>query len=89
MVLTAEEVYDIEHHRRFYLRGRGGLGPPMGGGNIIRRKGIMVYGCRVCVRIDERKPDEQLLSSLYYPSPTVIIEWVVLYFYPGSSFLLS
>ena len=41
----------------------------------------MVYGRRICVSIDKLEADEQLLSSLYYPYPTVKIEYVVLSLY--------
>ena len=69
--------------KRFYLRGKGGQGPPLGGRNMIRRKGnIIVFGRRYCLSIDKRKADQQLLSSLYYPYlTTIIIEQEVLYFY--------
>ena len=47
---------------------------PQGGRNIIRRKGIMVYGHRYSVNIDKLEADQQILSSFYHPYPTVIID---------------
>ena len=57
------------------------VGTPLEGGNIIRRKGFMVYGRRFCVSIDKLKADQQLLLSLYYnySYPTVSMKLVVLW----------
>ena len=79
----------VTHIRRFYPGRRGGPRPHLGGENIIRRNGIMVYVCRYCVSVDKLKADQQLLSSFYYPYLTVIIDWIGLSLYLGSSVLLS